>query len=112
MTASSDPAGRAAPRPQSWRGALARAYAASGARVLSWVVVSALVYRADPDAFALLALVRATVGILNYTSLGLGPALIHAVAATTARNGPSRPPFAPAAALAPEPAELAEVSQV
>jgi O-antigen/teichoic acid export membrane protein len=56
------------------------AYAASIARVLSWVIVSALVYRRSPDAFAMLALVRGTLGILNYCSLGLLPAMIQMLA--------------------------------
>jgi O-antigen/teichoic acid export membrane protein len=56
------------------------AYAASIARVLSWVIVSALVYRRSPDEFAMLALVRGTLGILNYCSLGLLPAMIQAFA--------------------------------
>ncbi len=63
------------------------AYVASAARVGSWLIISALVYRASVPAFALLALLRATIGILNYTTLGLGPALIHALAA--ARTPPS-----------------------
>ena len=48
------------------------AYAASGAKILSWVVVSGFVYRfVDVAAFAMLALIRGTIGILNYTTLGL-----------------------------------------
>ena len=56
------------------------AYAASGSRVASWVIVSALVYRRSPSAFAMLALVRGTIGILNYAALGLLPAMIQAMA--------------------------------
>jgi O-antigen/teichoic acid export membrane protein len=56
------------------------AYAASGAKVLSWVIVSAIVFRADPLAFAVLALIRGTVALLNYTSLGLGPTLVRFLA--------------------------------
>src|SRR5947209_15727134 len=56
------------------------AYLASGARVMSWVIVSALFYRRSTDAFALLALVRGTLGILNYLSLGILPAMIRALA--------------------------------
>lgn len=65
---------------------LLSAYAASAAKVGSWAVVSALVFRANPAAFAVLALVRGTIGILNYTSLGLGPAMIRALA-DPARSG-------------------------
>ena len=56
------------------------AYAASGSRVVSWVIVSALVYRSSPAAFAMLALVRGTIGILNYAALGLLPAMIRMLA--------------------------------
>jgi O-antigen/teichoic acid export membrane protein len=63
------------------------AYAASIARVLSWMIVGALVYRRSPDAFAMLALVRGTLGILNYCSLGLLPAMIQAMASIPTRSG-------------------------
>jgi O-antigen/teichoic acid export membrane protein len=57
---------------------LASAYLASAARLGSSVIVSALVFRFVGTAeFAMLALVRGTIGLLNYTSLGLAPALIH-----------------------------------
>lgn len=53
------------------------AYVASAAKVGSWLIVSAMVFRRlGADAFAMLALVRATLGILNYTSLGLAPGMI------------------------------------
>ena len=57
------------------------AYAASASRVLSWVIVSALVYRRSHEAFAMMALIRGTIGILNYAALGLLPAMIRALAA-------------------------------
>lgn len=58
---------------------LLAAYAAAGAKVLAWAAVSRLVlgggvYAAE---FALLALIRSTLGMLNYTSLGLAPTMIH-----------------------------------
>jgi O-antigen/teichoic acid export membrane protein len=57
---------------------IASAYAAAGARIVSWIIISALVYRHDgAGAFAMLALVRATLGLLNYTTIGLAPAMIH-----------------------------------
>jgi O-antigen/teichoic acid export membrane protein len=57
---------------------IASAYAAAGSRIGSWVIVSALVYRfIGPAEFAMLALVRGTIGLLNYTTLGLSPAFIH-----------------------------------
>lgn len=47
-------------------------------RFLSWAIVSGLLYRfAGRDAFATFALIRATLGILNYVTLGLAPALLH-----------------------------------
>lgn len=53
-------------------------YGSSLSRVFSWAIVSGLLYRhAGRDAFATFALVRATLGILNYVTLGLGPALLH-----------------------------------
>jgi O-antigen/teichoic acid export membrane protein len=53
------------------------AYLASGARILSWVVVSAVVFRYGGVAeFGILALIRGTIGLLNYVSLGLGPAMV------------------------------------
>jgi O-antigen/teichoic acid export membrane protein len=57
------------------------AYAASAARIISWIVTSAAVYRlAGAGAFAVLSLVRATIGILNYASVGLAPAMIRLLA--------------------------------
>jgi O-antigen/teichoic acid export membrane protein len=73
------------------------AYAASVSRVLSWVVVTALVFRRSAEAFAMLALVRGTLGILNYCSLGLLPAMIRTFAAIAA------PPPLVSAAPAPIP---------
>lgn len=64
------------------------AYAASAARIASWVAVSALVYRVSTESFATLALVRSTVGFLNYTSIGLAPALIYALAQATHKSRP------------------------
>jgi O-antigen/teichoic acid export membrane protein len=57
------------------------AYAATGAKIGSWVIVLGLAYRfGSPAEFALLALVRGTIGILNYTTLGLSPAMIRLIA--------------------------------
>lgn len=66
---------------------LLAAYAAAGAKVLAWAAVSRLVlgggvYAAE---FALLALIRSTLGLLNYTSLGLAPTMIHFL--SVARGG-------------------------
>lgn len=57
---------------------IASAYAAAVARIASWIIISAFVYRrSGADAFGMLALVRATLGLLNYTTIGLAPAMIH-----------------------------------
>jgi len=54
------------------------AYVASGAKIGSWVIVSAALFRhSGGDALGLLALVRSTLGLLNYLSLGLAPALMQ-----------------------------------
>jgi O-antigen/teichoic acid export membrane protein len=60
---------------------IASAYLLTGTRLLSWLIVLALVYRRMGEgAFATLTLVRATVGLLNYASLGIAPAMIHLLA--------------------------------
>ena len=60
---------------------LLAATAATGAKVLSWAVAAAVVYRQLGEAaFAVLAMTRATLGLLNYTTFGLGPALTRMVA--------------------------------
>src|SRR5215469_15444315 len=75
------PDGPAPHGPAGMRRDLASAYLAAASRIGSWVVVSGLVYRLlGRDEFAMLALVRGTIGLLNYTSLGLAPALIHRAA--------------------------------
>lgn len=52
------------------------------------MVVSAIVYRVlGPDAFALLMMVRTTIGLLNYTALGVGPAMVRLAA--EARHHPA-----------------------
>src|SRR4051812_42685064 len=58
------------------------AYSAAAARIMSWVVVSGLIFRQlGPDAFAFFALVRATIGLFSYSALGIGPAMISRLAA-------------------------------
>jgi O-antigen/teichoic acid export membrane protein len=78
------------PQSESLRSDLVAAYAAAGARVLAWAAVSRLVFGggAHVAEFALLALIRSTVGLLNYSGLGIAPALIHFIA--KARNGNPR----------------------
>ncbi|HEX2971523.1 MAG TPA: hypothetical protein VHP11_04285, partial [Tepidisphaeraceae bacterium] len=88
--------------PSSMRRDLFSAYLAAGAKVGSWAIVSALVYRwINPYHFAMLALVRGTVGLLNCTSLGLASAMIrmlaeakHTPPAEPDVQAPSPPPLA------------------
>ncbi len=57
------------------------AYLVTAARVAAWIVVTAAVFRtAGKDAFALLAIVQSTVGILEYAAIGLSPAIIRLTA--------------------------------
>jgi O-antigen/teichoic acid export membrane protein len=70
------------------RSDLVSAYGVAIARIASWVVVSAIVYRKwGAEAFAVVAFVRGTIGVLNYAGLGLGPAMVRLLA--EARNRPS-----------------------
>lgn len=72
------------PPPSTMRRDIASAYLVTGARVLAWVLVSALVYRKLGEAaFAMFALGRATIGLLAYTSLGLAPAMVRLLAEST-----------------------------
>src|SRR5947207_13570215 len=72
----------------SLRREIASAYLASGAKILSWVVVAGIVYRVGgASQFGLLALIRGTIGTLNYVSLGVGPAMVRMLAQTKARLG-------------------------
>lgn len=69
----------AASSQSSMRREIASAYVATGARIGSWVIVAAVVMRLGTAEFALLALVRGTLSILNAGTLGLGPAMIHSL---------------------------------
>ena len=69
---------------------IASAYLVTAARVAAWIVVTAAVFRvAGKPAFALLAIIQSTVGILEYAAIGLSPAIISltAEAIRDARNG-------------------------
>jgi len=67
---------------------VASAYLATGSRVAAWVLVSAILFRrGGAGQFAMFALVRSTVGLLNYTSFGLAPAMIRMLA--EARHEPA-----------------------
>src|SRR5688572_26790048 len=77
--------------PSTMRRDIVSAYGVTAARIASWVVISSFVYRfIGREEFATLALVRATLGILNYATLGLAPAMINAIARAKHDPGPSR----------------------
>src|SRR5215208_6397456 len=68
-------------QPSSLRRDIVSAYVASGAKIASWVVVSAIVYRfGGARQFGILALIRGTIGIVNYLSLGLNSAMVRMLA--------------------------------
>ena len=88
----------AAPAPlPTLRRDLLSAYAAAGAKVGSWAAVSGWLYRYDEVIFARLALLRATLGLLNYAAFGLGPATVHLLA--KARHDALRPTREPSPVL-------------
>jgi O-antigen/teichoic acid export membrane protein len=78
------------PTAPSLRRDIASAYLVTAARVIAWIVVTAAVFRvAGKPAFALLAIIQSTVGILEYAAIGLSPAIIRltAEAIGDSRNG-------------------------
>ncbi|HEV8293530.1 MAG TPA: MATE family efflux transporter [Tepidisphaeraceae bacterium] len=84
----------------SLRSDIISAYIASGAKIASWVVVSAIVFRIGGIAeFGMLALIRATIGILQYASLGLGPAMVKLGAQAEAQAAATAAASAPAGVL-------------
>src|SRR5580765_2926465 len=76
--------------PSTMRRDLIWAYVASGSKIASWAIVSAIVYRkAGKLEFGMLSMVRGTIGILNYTALGLAPAMVRLLAES--RGGIAKP---------------------
>ena len=75
------------------------AYCATAAHIGSWIIVVAIVFRMlGKEAYAMLTLVQATIGFLNYTALGLAPALVHLLARADApRRQPPMDALSPAA---------------
>ena len=71
-------------------------YALAAARVAAWAGVSALVFRGPrPSDFGLLVLLRGTITLVGYTSVGLGPAMVRLLTAAVARrSGPAAPALA------------------
>ncbi|MBC7782620.1 MAG: hypothetical protein H7144_02180 [Burkholderiales bacterium] len=65
--------------------ALLTSYASSIARVLSWAIAAAVVYRYQgADELAVLMLLRGMVGLLSYMTAGLTPSLVHALSRPSA----------------------------
>jgi O-antigen/teichoic acid export membrane protein len=70
----------------SWFKDVATAYLATSMRLGAWFVICVLVYRFfSRSEFAMFVLIEATLGLLDYAALGLGPSIIHAMA--QARGG-------------------------
>jgi len=63
------------------------AYFVTISRVVAWALVAAAVFRKAGDSgFAALALVQATIGLLEYTAAGLAPAVIRLTAEAMQKN--------------------------
>jgi O-antigen/teichoic acid export membrane protein len=85
------------------------AYVATAARIGSWLVIAGVVMRRmGTDEFALLALVRGTLSILNYGTLGLGPAMIHHLA----RRQPAAAPIPVLLVESPENVDAAPAATI
>ncbi|CAN5700066.1 hypothetical protein BH09PLA1_BH09PLA1_35580 [soil metagenome] len=66
--------------PSTMRRDIVSAYVAIGAKVAAWAIVSAVVFtRGGDEQFALLTLVRSTLGLLAFVVLGIGPAMVRLV---------------------------------
>jgi O-antigen/teichoic acid export membrane protein len=67
--------------PSTFRRDLISAYIASGAKVASWAIVAALIYRyRDATALAVFMLARSVFGLLQYLFLNIGPAMVRVAA--------------------------------
>jgi O-antigen/teichoic acid export membrane protein len=90
------------------------AYLLTAMRVLAWYFVTATVFRvAGKPAFAALAIVQSTAGILEYAAIGLSPAIIRmtAEAMRQSLNG-STPAFPAISHDGPPPNRTPEVQSV
>lgn len=77
-------------RPHSLRADFLSAYVLTFCRVGAWAGVSALVFRGpNPSHFALLALLRGTITLVSYASLGLGPSMVRFLSRADAEKGPT-----------------------
>ena len=65
---------------------LTAAFAASGAKAMAYAVISSLLLAGGAHApdFAMFTLIRSTLGLLNYASLGIAPAFIRQLAQSLA----------------------------
>ncbi len=71
--------------PSTLRRDLVTAYLASGAKVASWLWVTGFLFRMwGEEAVAVFAMARATLGVLAYATLGLGPAMVYFLAKAVA----------------------------
>lgn len=68
---------------------LVTAFAASGTKVLAYMAVSRMLLEGGAHVadFAMFTLIRSTLGLLNYATLGLAPAFIRQLAGVLATNG-------------------------
>jgi O-antigen/teichoic acid export membrane protein len=95
-------------RASTMRRDLVSAYVLTAARVGAWVAVSGAVYRLlGVEAFAMVALVRATVGLLGYVALGIGPAMVRMLSVAQAAPADARSSAGP-----PAPAVAAPVAAI
>jgi O-antigen/teichoic acid export membrane protein len=80
--------------PSTLRRDIISGYVLTISRIAAWAGVSAIVYRViGMEAFAILALLRGTITLISYTSLGIGPAMVRMLAealASVPTAGPRR----------------------
>jgi O-antigen/teichoic acid export membrane protein len=90
------------------------AYLLTALRVLAWIVVTATVFRAaGKPAFASLAIVQSTAGILEYAAIGLSPAIIRMTAEAMRQSRNGLAPALPAISYdSPPPNRTPEVQSV
>jgi O-antigen/teichoic acid export membrane protein len=91
-TPSSDPPAEPPRSAASLRQDVISGYVLAAARVGAWAGVTAYIYREmGPIAFGVFALLRGTITILSYTSLGVAPAMVHRLAIARNHRAIDRP---------------------
>ena len=75
---------------------LVTAFAASGTKALAYMAMSRMLLEGGAHVadFAMFTLIRSTLGLLNYATLGLAPAFIRQLAGMLATNGATTDPAA------------------